>query len=76
MSVRKIIMFVIRTYGHKTSAPLELIFSDVWGPAPVLSSDSFCYFVIFMEAHTKFIWFYPLGVKSDVFNVFHQFRFG
>jgi histone deacetylase 1/2 len=60
--------------GHKTSAPLELIFSDVWGPAPILSSDGFCYFLIFVDAHTKFIWFYPLSAKSDVFNVFHQFQ--
>jgi histone deacetylase 1/2 len=27
--------------GHKISAPLELVFSDVWGPAPMLSSDGF-----------------------------------
>jgi len=25
--------------SHKTSAPLELIFSDVSGPAPIFSSD-------------------------------------
>jgi histone deacetylase 1/2 len=60
--------------GHKTSTPLELIFSDVWGPAPMLSSDGFHYFIIFMDAHTKFIWFYPIAVKSDVFNVFQQFQ--
>jgi histone deacetylase 1/2 len=60
--------------GHKTFTPLELVFSDVWGPAPILSSDGFRYFVIFVDAHTKFIWFYPLSAKSDVFNVFHQFQ--
>ena len=27
--------------GHKTSTPLELIFSFVWGPAPMLSSHGF-----------------------------------
>jgi hypothetical protein len=27
--------------GYKTSASLELIFSDVWSPAPILSSDGF-----------------------------------
>jgi hypothetical protein len=27
--------------SHKTSAPLELIFSDVKGPSPMLSSDDF-----------------------------------
>ena len=60
--------------GHQTSAPLELVFSDVWDPAPMLSSDGFRYFVIFVDAHMKFIWFYPLVLKSDVFNVFHQFQ--
>jgi hypothetical protein len=57
--------------GYKTSTFLELIFSDVWSPAPMLSSDGFRYFVIFVDAHTKFIWFYPIALKSDVFNVFN-----
>ena len=74
LSVRKILSFVIGPTGHKTSTPLELIFSDVWGPAPMLSSDGFCYFIIFVDAYTKFIWFYPIAVKSDVFNVFQQFQ--
>jgi hypothetical protein len=34
----------LRLTGHKTIAPLDLIFSDVWGPAPMFSSDGFCYF--------------------------------
>ena len=63
----------LKTTGHKTRATLDLIFSDVWGPFPMLSSDGFCYFVIFMDAHTKFILFYPLVAKSNVFNIFHQF---
>ena len=41
--------------GHQTRAPLDLIFSDVWGPSPILSSNGFCCFVIFVDAHTKFI---------------------
>jgi hypothetical protein len=31
--------------GHQTLAPLDLIFSDVWGPSPMLSSNGFRYFV-------------------------------
>ena len=31
---------------HKTSAPLKLIFSDVWSPAPLFSLNVYCYFVI------------------------------
>jgi hypothetical protein len=59
--------------SHKTSTPLELIFSDVCSPAPMLSSDDFRCFVLFMDRHTKFIWFYPIAVKSYVFTVFQQF---
>jgi len=64
----------LRPTGHKTSASLELIFSDVWGPAPLFSSDGYCYFVIFVDAHTKYLWYYPLVAKSDVYSVFHQFQ--
>jgi hypothetical protein len=56
--------------GHQTSALLELIFSDVWGPAPLLSSDGYCYFVIFVDAYTKYVWYYPLIIKSSVYSVF------
>jgi len=60
--------------GYKTSAPLELIFSDVWGPASLFSSDGYRYFVIFVNAYTKYVWYYPLVAKSDVYFVFHQFQ--
>jgi len=64
----------LRLTGHKTSAPLDLIFSDVWGPAPMFSSDGFRYFIIFIDVHTKYIWYYPLVSKSDVFSIFQRFQ--
>ena len=64
----------LRPTGHKTCTPLELIFSDVWGPSPMLSNDGYRYFVIFVDAHTKYIWFFPLTAKSDVFKIFLQFQ--
>jgi histone deacetylase 1/2 len=64
----------LRPTGLKTSAPLELIFSDIWGHAPMFFSDGFRYFVIFVDAHTKHIWYYPLVVKSDVFSTFQRFQ--
>jgi histone deacetylase 1/2 len=64
----------MRPTGHKTTAPLDLIFSDVWGPAPMFSFDGFRYFVIFIDAHTKYIWYYPLVAKSDVFSIFQRFQ--
>ena len=64
----------LKTTGHQTRAPLDLIFSDVWGPSPMLSPDVFRYFFIFMDAHVKFIWFYHLVAKFDVFQIFYQFQ--
>jgi len=64
----------LRPTGHKTTALLNLIFSVVWGPAPMFSSDGFHFFVIFVDAHTKHIWYYPLVVKSNVFFTFQRFQ--
>jgi len=61
--------------GHKTFASIDLIFSNVWSPAPMFSFDGFRYFVIFFYAHTKHIcWYYPLVAKSDVFFIFQRFQ--
>jgi len=60
--------------SHKSSAPLELIFSDVWGLVSIFSSDDFCYFVMFVDVHIQYIWYYPLIVKFDVFYIFHHFQ--
>jgi len=40
----------------------------------MFSSDGFHYFVIFVDAHTKHIWYYPLVAKSDVFSIFQRFQ--
>jgi len=56
-----------------SSQPLQLIFSDVWGPSP------FCvgrnkYYVSFIDDYSKFVWLYPLKHKSEVFQKFHEFQ--
>jgi hypothetical protein len=56
-----------------SSQPLELIFLDVWGPAP----DSIGinkYYVSFIDDYSKFTWVYLLKFKSDVFQKFHEFQ--
>jgi len=58
LSFKKIIALSLGPTGHKTSTPLELIFSDVWGPTPLFSSDEYHYFVIFVDAYTIYIYIY------------------
>lgn len=54
--------------------PLQLIHSDVWGPSPSKSVDGFQYYVTFLDDFSKFVWFYPMKLKSEVFSIFHIFQ--
>ena len=58
----------------QASKPLELIHSDVWGLAPVISVNDFQYYVIFVDEYLKFTWLYLLKFKLDVFDVFKHFK--
>jgi hypothetical protein len=56
-----------------SKAPLELMFSDVWGPA----SSSFgihSYYVSFIDDFSKFTWICLLKHKSEVFEKFCSFQ--
>ena len=50
----------------KSRGPLDLIYTDVWGPSPIDSMDNFKYYIIFVDHFTKYVWFYPLK-KNHLF---------
>ena len=56
-----------------STMPLELIHSDVWGPA-VSSSGGYKYYVSFIDDYSRFCWIYLLKHKSDVEEVFYAFQ--
>ncbi|KAM1349257.1 hypothetical protein ACFX2F_003353 [Malus domestica] len=58
----------------RTSKPLELLHTDVWGPTSVSSVHHHKYYVIFVDDFTKYCWFFPLQYKSDVFSTFVKFK--
>ena len=63
-------------YGSSSfvaKTPLELIYSDVWGPATV-SVGGYKYYVSFIDAFSKFTWIYLLHAKSDVEQIFLRFQ--
>ena len=63
-------------YSVSTSVsthPLELIASDVWGPAPI-SMGQYTYYVSFIDDFSKFTWIYLIKKKSDVLQVFQEFQ--
>lgn len=52
---------------------MELIFSDVWGPAPI-SVGRNAYYVSFIDDYSKFVWIYLIHHKSEVFRCFQDFQ--
>ena len=53
---------------------LELVHSDVWGPAPVSARGGARYFVTFIDNFSKRVWVYLIREKSEVFARFKAWR--
>jgi len=56
------------------STPLELIYSDLWGPSHISSLNGLSYYINFVDAYSKFTWIHFLKNKSETFSVFQQFK--
>lgn len=59
--------------NYKSNHIFDLLFCDVWGPAPVASSDNHSYFLLCVDNFSRYMWIFPLKQKSDVFTTFKQF---
>jgi hypothetical protein len=57
-----------------SSAPLDLIHSDLWGPSPIVSQKGMKYYVIFIDDYSRFTWIYFLKNKSDTVVAFTTFK--
>lgn len=54
--------------------PLQLIYSDIWGPAHTTSTNGFKYYISFVDAYSRYTWIFFLKEKSEVFHIFLQFK--
>ena len=57
-----------------TKQPLELVYFDGWGPAPITSTEGYCYYLIFVDACIRCTWLFPLKLKSDALPTFVNFH--
>ena len=57
----------------KCNTPFEIIHSDLWGPAPVLTTAGFKWFVTFIDDCTRVCWVYIVKHKKDVLSIFQKF---
>ncbi|XP_072061949.1 uncharacterized protein [Arachis hypogaea] len=55
-------------------APLMLVYSDIWGPAPIPDLNGNFYFVNFVDAYSKFTWLYLIKTRSQLKSVFKYFQ--
>jgi histone deacetylase 1/2 len=58
---------------HVSTAPLQLIHTDVWGPA-LPSANNSKYYVSFIDDFSRYVWVYFLKCKSEVEAVFLPFQ--
>jgi hypothetical protein len=56
--------------NSKSNEIFELIYSDVWGPAPIDSYNEFKYYVIFIDDFSRITWLYLMKNKTKVFSHF------
>jgi Reverse transcriptase (RNA-dependent DNA polymerase)/GAG-pre-integrase domain len=60
--------------SNKATAPLEVVHTDVWGPAPVTSTNGNKYYVHFIDQYSRFGWLYCCPYKSDIPMIFKLFK--
>jgi hypothetical protein len=61
----RVINLPIQKSTSVSTSPLELFFSDLWGPTSE-SFGCFKYYMSFIDDYSKFMWIYLLKKKSDV----------
>jgi len=54
--------------------PLEIIHSDIWGPAQTPTLNGNRYYIIFVDDYSRFMWIYFLKEKSEALEKFITFK--
>jgi hypothetical protein len=64
----------LRVGKEKKNERLELVHTDVWGPAQVSSLGGSHYYVTFIDDVTRKTWVYCIQQKSDIFDTFKKWK--
>jgi hypothetical protein len=55
-----------------SNEPFALVYSNVWGPAPIDSYNGYKYFIIFIDDYFKTTWLYLMKNKNEVLSHFQE----
>lgn len=58
---------------HVSVKPLELVHSDLLGPAPAISLHGYIYYISFIDDMSRYTWIFPLLNKSYARSVITKF---
>ncbi|KAL5729906.1 hypothetical protein ACHQM5_002794 [Ranunculus cassubicifolius] len=58
----------------RTTAPLQIVHSDVWGPSHSISNEGYLYYINFVDDWSRFTWIFPITHKSEFLVVFTRFK--
>ncbi len=58
----------------RSEGVLELVHSDVWGPAPISARGGARYFLTFIDDFSRKVWVYLIRKKSELFARFKSWR--
>jgi len=58
------------TNSLQSHMPLQIIYSDLWGPSPILSVDRKRYYVLFVDQFSKYMWLHTIQSKHKVLDAF------
>lgn len=62
-----------RLKGVTTTRPLQLLYADLWGPAPVISKGGAKYFVAIVDDYSRWLTTFPLKNKNDAASAILNF---
>ncbi|KAK3006921.1 hypothetical protein RJ639_016776 [Escallonia herrerae] len=65
---------IVRNLYDVSKGVLDYVHSDVWGPIKHVSNGGARYFVTFIDDFLRKVWIYFMKHKSEVFNVFKQWK--
>ena len=54
-------------------APFDLIYSDIWGLAPIPTEGGSRYFVIFVDDFSRYTWIYLIHHRSELVSIYKTF---